>query len=101
VPGGYQGYQGYPGYPSYPGYQAPLLPPGYQMPVPPPRAQPAVRPTGPNSVAMTFIALGSMTLGVAVTAILAHAQNVGGRGAMALLIWAIIAIINIVYARSR
>jgi hypothetical protein len=85
------------GYPGYPGYPGPLLPPGYQVPVP--KAARAPRPAEQHSVAMTVIALGSITLGVVATAILSHAQNVGGRGAMALVIWAIIAIVNIAYAR--
>jgi hypothetical protein len=40
-----------------------------------------------------------MALGVAATAIVAHAENVGGQGFIILLIWAAIAVINIVYAR--
>ena len=47
---------------------------------------------------MTVIALGSMTLGVAATAIVAHARS-GGQAVMVLLIWAAIAIVNIAYAR--
>ena len=104
LPGGYQGYQGHPGYPwypGYPGYQAPLLPPGpppgYQVPVA--VARPPARPTGLHSAATAVVALGSMTLGVAATAVLAHAQDVGGRAALALVIWAAIVIINIAYAR--
>ena len=98
VPPGYPpaGYPGYPWYPGYPGYQAPMQAPGYQAP--PPATRPAAQPAGQRSVAMAVIALGSMTLGVAATAILAHAQD-GGRAALALLIWAAIAIVNIAYAR--
>ena len=48
---------------------------------------------------MTVIALGSMTLGVAATADVAHAGNGGGAAAIVLLIWASIAIVNIAYAR--
>ncbi|HJY94959.1 MAG TPA: hypothetical protein VJ371_08385 [Streptosporangiaceae bacterium] len=48
---------------------------------------------------MTVIALGSMALGVAGTAIVAHASNGGGQAVMVLLIWAAIAIVNIAYAR--
>lgn len=99
LPGGYPVYPGYVGYPGYPGYQAPMLAPGYQAPVP--GAPPASPSVGPGSVAMTVIALGSMTLGVAATAILAHDQGGGGRLAVALLIWAVIAIVNIAYARRR
>jgi hypothetical protein len=99
VPPGYvpPGYlpSGYHGHPGYPGYQAPM-PPGFQAPVP--AARPTARSTGQRSVAMTVIALGSMTLGVAATAIVAHAQY-GGQAVMVLLIWAAIAIVNIAYAR--
>jgi hypothetical protein len=92
-PAGYHGYPGYPGhsgYPGYPGYQ------GYQTQVPAARAP--ARSAGQHSVAMTVIALGSMTLGVAATAIVAHTQH-GGQAVMVLLIWAAIAIVNIAYAR--
>ena len=98
VPSGYgpAGYHGYPGYPGYQAYQAPMLAPGYQAP--PPR-RPASRSAGQHSVAMTVIALGSLTLGVAGTAIVAHARNGGGQAVMVLLIWVVIAIVNIAYAR--
>ena len=96
----YPGYPWYPGYSWYPGYQGPVVPPGYQAPAP--QARPAPQPAGQRSaaatVATTVIALGSMTLGVAATAIVAHAQ-IGGQAAMVLLIWAAIAIVNIAYAR--
>jgi hypothetical protein len=81
---------GYPGYPGYPGYQP------YQAPVP---RRPVSRSAGQHSVAMTVIALGSMALGVAGTAIVAHARNGGGQAVMVLLIWAAIAIVNVAYAR--
>jgi hypothetical protein len=107
-PAGSAAPQGYPapaGYPSYLGYQVPMLPPGYvpmlppgyQVPVPGTRS--ASRAAGQRSVAMTVIALGSMTLGVAATAIVAHARNGGGQAVMVLLIWVAIAIVNIAYAR--
>jgi hypothetical protein len=86
---------GYPGYPGYQGYLGPVLPPGYQ-PGPPP-SRPSEIAT--RNVATTITALGSMALGVAATAIVAHAANVGGQGFIILLIWAAIAVINIVYAR--
>ena len=95
-PAGYHGYPGYPGYPGYQAYQAPMLTPGYQAPLP---GRPTSRSAGQRSVAMTVIALGSMTLGVAATAIVAHARNGGGQAVMVLLIWAAIAIVNIAYAR--
>ena len=85
------------GYPGHPGYQAPRLAPGYQAQVP--QARPISRSAGQHSVAMTVIALGSMALGVAATAIVAHARNGGGQAVMVVLIWAAIAIVNIAYAR--
>jgi hypothetical protein len=98
VPSGYApaGYHGYPGYPGYQAYQAPMPTPGYQAPPP---SRPASRSAGQHSVAMTVIALGSLTLGVAGTAIVAHARNGGGQAVMVLLIWVVIAIVNIAYAR--
>ncbi len=98
VPSGYApaGYHGYPGYPGYQAYQAPMPTPGYQAPPP---SRPASRSAGQRSVAMTVIALGSMALGVAGTAIAAHARNGGGQAVTVLLIWAVIAIVNIAYAR--
>ena len=98
VPSGYAsaGYHGYPGYPGYQAYQAPMPTPGYQAPPP---SRPTSRSAGQHSVAMTVIALGSLTLGVAGTAIVAHARNGGGQAVMVLLIWVVIAIVNIAYAR--
>jgi len=71
------------------------------MPVPgsAPGLRPPARSPTQRSVAMTVIALGSMTLGVAATAIVAHAWNTGGQAVMVVLIWAVIAIVNIAYAR--
>jgi hypothetical protein len=85
APAGYQGYQGYFG---------PALPPGYQLGPPP--ARPAE--VGARNVATTITALGSIGLGVATTAIVAHA-SFGGQGLILLFIWAAIAVINIAYAR--
>jgi hypothetical protein len=85
------------GVPGYPGYAGPMLPPGYQPGPPPVRPSPA----GQRSTAITITALGSIGLGVVATAVVAHATNSGGQGAMVLLIWAAITIINIVYARHR
>jgi hypothetical protein len=85
-PVGYQGYQGYMG---------PVLPPGYQLGPPPSRPSEVAT----RNVATTITALGSMALGVAATAIVSHAANVGGQGFIILLIWAAIAVINVVYAR--
>ena len=88
-PAGYQPYQG------YQGYLGPMLPPGYQLGPSP------VRPSqlGARNAAATVTALGSMALGVAATAIVAHAGTLGGRGFIILLIWIAIAIINVAYAR--
>jgi len=86
---------GYPGYQGYQGYLGPVLPPGYQLGPPP------VRPsqTGARNVATTITALGSMAMGVAATAIVAHTGSLGGQGFIILLIWVAIAIINVAYAR--
>jgi hypothetical protein len=83
------------GYPAYQGYLGPVLPPGYQLgPAP-------TRPSqlGARSVASTITALGSMAMGVAATAIVAHTGTLGGQGFIILLIWVAIAIINVAYAR--
>src|ERR1700729_4313583 len=97
-PGAPRGYPVSSGYPpgGYYGYQGPMAVPGYQAPLPRRGAPPAA---GQRSVALTVIALGSMALGVAATAIVAHARNGGGQAVMVLLIWAAIAIVNIAYAR--
>jgi hypothetical protein len=95
LPGGYPPPAGYPGYPGYQGYLGPMLPPGYQLGPPPPRPS----EVGARNVATTITALGSMAMGVAATAIVSHAAYVGGQGFIILLIWAAIAVINIVYAR--
>jgi hypothetical protein len=83
------------GYPAYQGYQGPVLPPGYQLGPPPARPS----QLGARHVAATITALGSMAMGVAATAIVAHAGTVGGQGFIILLIWVAIAIINVAYAR--
>ena len=83
------------GYQPYQGYLGPMLPPGYQL-GPPPVRPPQV---GARNVASTVTALGSMALGVAATAIVAHTGTLGGRGFVVLLIWVAIAIINVAYAR--
>jgi len=77
------------------GYLGPVLPPGYQLGPPP------VRPSqvGTRNVATTITALGSMAMGVAATAIVAHTGSLGGQGFIILLIWVAIAIINVAYAR--
>jgi len=83
------------GYPAYQGYPGPVLPPGYQLGPPPARPS----QLGARHVASTITALGSMAMGVAATAIVAHAGSLGGQGFIILLIWVAIAIINVAYAR--
>jgi hypothetical protein len=73
-----------------------VLPPGYQI-GPPPPAQPS--PGASRNVATTITALGSMALGVAGTAIVSHASNLGGQAILVVLIWVAIAIVNVAYAR--
>jgi len=94
-PAGADGPAGYPAYQGYQGYLGPVLPPGYQLGPPP------VRPSqvGTRNVATTITALGSMAMGVAATAIVAHTGSLGGQGFIILLIWVAIAIINVAYAR--
>jgi hypothetical protein len=86
---------GYPGYQGYPGYLGPVLPPGYQLGPPPARPS----EVGARNVATTITALGSIALGVAATAIVSHAADLGGQGAIIFLIWVAIAVVNIVHAR--
>ena len=83
------------GYPAYQGYLGPVLPPGYQLGPPPARPS----QLGARHVASTITALGSMAMGVAATAIVAHTGTLGGQGFIILIIWVTIAIINVVYAR--
>jgi hypothetical protein len=92
----YQGYQAPAGYQGYQGYIGPMLPPGYQLGPPPARPS----PIGQRNVATTVTALGSIALGVLATAIVSHAPS-GGQAVMVLLIWAAIAIVNVVYARRH
>jgi hypothetical protein len=94
-PAGADGPAGYPAYQGYQGYLGPVLPPGYQLGPPP--ARPA--PLAARHMATTITALGSMAMGVAATAIVAHTGTLGGQGFIILIIWVTIAIINVVYAR--
>ena len=95
APAGTAGPAGYQPYQEYQGYLGPMLPPGYQLGPSP------VRPSqlGARNAAATVTALGSMALGVAATAIVAHTGTFGGQGFVILLIWVAIAIINVAYAR--
>ena len=95
APVGPAGPVGYQPYQEYQGYLGPMLPPGYQLGPSP------VRPSqlGARNAAATVTALGSMALGVAATAIVAHTGTFGGQGFIILLIWVAIAIINVAYAR--
>jgi hypothetical protein len=106
------GFEAPPDYQTSPGYQTPpwyQVPPGYQAPpayyqAPPPAGPAPITPWPPHrSVAATFIALGSMAMGVGATAIVAHAANArpGAQAVMVLLIWTAIAVINVAYARRR
>jgi len=94
APGGH-GNQAPAGYPAYQSYQGPALPPGYQLGPPP--ARPA--PIASRQVAIVVTALGSIGLGVGATAILTGA-GAGPQIVLTLLVWAAIAIVNIVYARN-
>ena len=95
APLGYQGYQAPVGYQGNQGYMGPMLPPGYQMGPPPARPSPA----GTHSVATTVTALGSIALGVAATAIVSHDNRPGAQALMVLLIWIVIAVVNVAHAR--
>src|SRR5437667_7242010 len=86
---------GYPAYQGYQGYLGPVLPPGYQLGPPPARPS----QLGARHVASTITALGSMAMGVAATAIVAHADALVGQGFNIRLIWVAIAIIHVAYAR--
>jgi len=92
---GAAGPAGYPGFQGYQGHPGSVLPPGYQLGPPP------VRPSqvGARNAATTITALGSVALGVAATAIVSYAGNLGGQVFIILLIWVAIAIINVAYAR--
>ena len=94
-PAGADGPAGYPAHQGYQGYLGPVLPPGYQLGPPPTRPS----QVGARHVATTITALGSMAMGVAATAIVAHSGALGGQGFIILLIWVAIAIINVAYAR--
>ena len=95
APLGYQGYQAPVGYQGHQGYMGPMLPPGYQMGPRPARPSPA----GTHSVATTVTALGSIALGVAATAIVSHDNRPGAQSLMVLLIWIVIAVVNVAHAR--
>jgi hypothetical protein len=96
---GADGPAGYPPHQGHQGYLGPVLPPGYQLGPPPVRPSQAGARNVATTVATTITALGSMAMGVAATAILAHTGTIGGQGFIILLIWVAIAIINVVYAR--
>jgi hypothetical protein len=73
---------------------------GAQVPVPPPPAP------GRRYVGSTFLALGSMGLGLGATAIALNSQNgsvdiSAGQIILAMFIWAAITVINVAYARHR
>ncbi len=90
-----------------------IVPPGYQgsqqqsaMP-PPAAAAPPAAPAPPevrrgSGVTGMFLGLGSMGLGVAATAVVvAHHVTASAAVIMVLLIWAVIAVINIAHSQRR
>ena len=95
APLGYQGYQAPVGYQGHQGYMGPMLPPGYQMGPRPARPSPAWT----HSVATTVTALGSIALGVAATAIVSHDNRPCAQSLMVLLIWIVIAVVNVAHSR--
>ena len=78
---------------------------GAQVPVPAPARPPAAAPIR-RYVGSTFLALGSMGLGLGATAIALNSQNgsvdiSAGQIILAMVIWAAITAINVAYARHR
>ena len=57
-----------------------------------------VTPAAPASWPMIFLALGSMTIGGFTAAAVLHS---GGNAAVVALIWIVIGVINVAYARRR
>jgi hypothetical protein len=74
-----------------------------RQPVPEPARPAPTRPKAGLGVAPVFLALGSMGLGIAATAVVLHPGQgaSGGMGALVALIWLVIGAINVVYARRR
>jgi hypothetical protein len=80
---------------------------------PPPAVGPAVGPApaaarparGPGlGVGAVVLALGSMALGIGATAAVLHPglpNATGGMGALVALVWIVIGVINVTYARHR
>jgi hypothetical protein len=75
-----------------------------QAPVPRPRRDPV---PGRLGTAAVVLALGSMALGIGGTAAVLHPGDnpagtiTGGEGLLVTLIWIVIAVINVCYARHR
>ena len=67
-------------------------------PAPAQRASGQVTPAAPASWPMIFLALGSMTIGGFTAAAVLHS---GGNAAVVALIWIVIGVINVAYARRR
>ncbi len=67
-------------------------------PAPAQRASGQVTPATPPAWPMIFLALGSMTIGGVTAAAVLHS---GGNAAVVALIWIIIGVINVAYARRR
>jgi hypothetical protein len=74
-------------------------------PEPAPAPRPRRNPAG-LGVAPVFLAIGSMGMGIAASAVVLHPGwqsngGSGGMGALVALIWIVIGLINISYARRR
>jgi hypothetical protein len=99
-----------PGQPGYPPSQQgqPPVQPGYpqaQRPAPmPPLPPPAPQPRAPGRIGagQVIMALGSMALAIGATAAVLHPANgAQASAAVVALIWVVIGIINVAYARRR
>jgi hypothetical protein len=75
-------------------------------PGPPPRLRPRREPVpGRVGIGAVALALGSMALAIGATAVVLHPGGSngvsGGQGLLVFLIWSVIAVINVSYARHR
>ena len=79
-------------------------PPAYQEPVAPARPvatpPPAQAPSRGSGLSGVILGLGSMGLGVGATSVVVS-HNAGGAPFMVLLIWVMIAVINIAHSQRR
>jgi hypothetical protein len=105
VPPGYQGQPGYRGPSGYPGQSGMPGPAAHAVPGSPPALAPTTGPVPArrsNGVTGMILGLGSMGLGVGATAVVvSHAAAAGTQIVMVLLIWAVIAVINIAHSQRR